>query len=174
MQLIKYEKKIIKLSELVFDKDNPNKMSSDEKKALKESFKKFGYVQQIIVDKTTNMIADGEHRAKELIELGITEAEVIFYPFKDDIERKLFRQVANKLHGQHNPELDAEEFRRILSETEMEDLVKLTAISEQEILALLNAVEAEENKPKTAEIDKLYHQEVTCPKCGFVFKKANE
>lgn len=163
------EIKLMKLSDLVFDKDNPNRMDDKEKKALLNSLKKFGYVQPIIIDKNSNMIADGEHRVKALIESGITEVEVIAYQFKDDIERRVFRQVANKLHGVHSEELDAKEYRKILEKIELEELTSLTSISEQEILNVLNK---EQIEPKQInEVEKLGRLEVTCPHCGYVFQK---
>lgn len=165
----KFERKLIKLSELKFDESNPNKMGDKQVKALNKSIEHYGYVQDIIVDKDSLLIADGEHRARELINKGINEAEIILYPFKNDTDRRMFRQISNKLHGEHEIDLDIKEYKKILESEDLEVFSNLTSISEQSILNLIN----QENKEikKIEEVEKLAHLEVKCPKCGFLFKK---
>src|SRR3990167_10108824 len=89
------------LSEIKLDETNPNVMSDRKEKALSESFERFGYVQEIVIDKKTKIIADGAHRLKTLLEKGIKEEKVKVIDFKDEAERKLFRQMMNKIHGEH-------------------------------------------------------------------------
>ena len=51
----------------------------------------------------------------------MTECSVIRLPVKD-VDRRLLRQVLNKLKGKHNKELDSAEYLRIIDEGEKEEL----------------------------------------------------
>jgi hypothetical protein len=66
-------------------------------------------------------VADGQQRVTAMKELGMTECSVIRLPIKD-VDRRLLRQVLNKLRGKHNKELDNAEYLRILEQGEKEDL----------------------------------------------------
>jgi len=57
-------------------------------------------------------------------DLGMTECSVIRLPVKD-VDRRLLRQVLNKLRGKHNGELDSAEYLRIVGKGEKEDLKAL-------------------------------------------------
>ena len=139
MQLKKrFERKVMKVSEIKFDTTNPNKMSEKEEQALSKSLEQFGYVDEIVIDKKTGIIADGDHRLKELIKKGIQDIEVKVLDFKDDAERRMFRQVSAKLHGTHDTDLDAAELKIILEKVDMEDFTGLIGQSEQEILNTIN------------------------------------
>ena len=142
----RFERAIVKLSVIKEDPTNPNVMNDREKEALANSIEKFGYVQDIVVDKNTMIIADGFHRFRQLLVNSHNEAEVILYDFENDIERRLFRQVANKVRGTHDETLDALEFKRILESVDMQEFTELTGQSEQEILRLLNKFSEEEKK----------------------------
>jgi hypothetical protein len=54
----------------------------------------------------------------------MTECSVIRLPIKD-VDRRLLRQVLNKLRGKHNRELDSAEYLRIVEQGEKEDLKAL-------------------------------------------------
>ncbi len=165
----KFERKMMKLSELKFDPDNPNVMNGRQQKGLKESFNKFGYIDEIVIDKKTKIVANGEHRLKELLSKGVTEAEIKLINFKNDAERRLFRQVFNKSGGEHEELKDALDMKIILEEIDMEDFANITSQSEQEVLNLLNKV-SEESKAAaekaSQEMDVGLKRTVTCPKCN--------
>ena len=139
------------------------------------SLDRFGYVSEIVVDKKTNLIADGDHRLKDLIKKGFTEVDVKVFDFKNDEERRLFRQVTKKVQGTHsNLELEAEELKVLLKSHDMEELSETLAQSEQEILNLLNK-QIEEDKPDDVEdVDKLGKLQITCPFCNKSFQKKDE
>ena len=163
----KFERKVMKLSDLKVDPDNPNSMNTKQKKALGRSMSRYGYVQDIIVDKKTLFVTDGQHRLEELKEKGVTEAEVIIYPFKNEADRRMFRQISNKLRGQHSLDSDAEEYRKILENSTMEDLAAITAISEQEILNTINSMDEDVQKAtKEQQIQVSMDRKVDCPHCG--------
>ncbi len=176
MQLKKrFERKVMKVSDIKFDTTNPNKMSEKEEQALAKSFEQFGYVDEIVIDKKTGMIADGEHRLKELIKKGMQDIEEEVLDFKDDAERRMFRQGSAKLHGTHDTDMDAAELKLILEKFDMEDLTGLTSQSEQEILNTINSAEHEaEPKSEAEKVEQLGHLKITCPKCGHEFEKADE
>lgn len=146
--LKKYEIVKVMVTDIKTDPANPNVLSKESETALSKSIDTFGYVQPIIVDKETMIIADGEHRLKTLKEKGITEVEVYLYPFKDDTERRLFRQISNKLHGTHNFDLDLKEFQVILEERgSLKEIQEYLALDDLEINRILEALkEPEEEK----------------------------
>jgi hypothetical protein len=69
-------------------------------------------------------VADGQQRITAMKDLGMTECSVIRLPVKD-VDRRLLRQVLNKLRGKHNKELDNAEYLRIVELGEKEDLKAL-------------------------------------------------
>ena len=83
-------------------------------KALKESIKRYGFVVPIITNKEL-LVADGEHRLKAAKELGMKQVSVVKLPV-NDVDRRLIRQVMNKIRGEHDLFLDAEEYYRLVSE----------------------------------------------------------
>lgn len=156
------------LTKLKTDQQNPNSMNAKQKEALKKNIQKFGWNMPIITD-MNYLIADGEQKLIVAKELGLNKVPVLRKDLTDT-ERRIIRQSMNKLRGQHSLELDAAEFKKILEQINIEDFNGLTAISEQDILSTLSSLE-KEDKEIIGQVDKLYVQEVTCPKCGFKFKK---
>lgn len=110
-----YEVENIALADLKLDASNPNVMSEQQLSALKLSFRKFGYLQPIVVDRQTNTIIDGHHRYlvyKELMQENIPAYKV---DTRNETERKLLRQAANKIHGTHDPAKDIIELTELLN-----------------------------------------------------------
>jgi hypothetical protein len=79
-------------------------------------------------------VTDGEQRALAMKELGMTECSVIRL-LVEDVDRRLLRQVLNKLRGEHLKELDAEEFRIIVDAGAEEDLKYLLGLSAEKLQA---------------------------------------
>jgi len=94
------------------DNENPNRMSPRRLEALKKSIQRYGFVVPIITNKDL-IIADGEHRLKAAKALGMKQVSVVRLPV-DEVDRRLIRQVMNKLRGEHDLFLDAEEYYRIV------------------------------------------------------------
>ena len=113
----------VKISELKFDQDNPNRMSLAQLDRLKASIKRWGDIVPVVTNSEL-LVADGQQRVTAMKELGMTECSVIRLPVKD-VDRRLLRQVLNKLKGKHNKELDSAEYLRILEQGEKEDLKAL-------------------------------------------------
>jgi hypothetical protein len=113
------------------------------------------------------IVANGEHRVEQFMLKGITEVEVKLFKFKDEAERRLFRQVFNKSGGEHNPELDKEEFKFLDENDSLTDLAEILGENEDDFLY------EEENLPRNLgknELDVKLTREVTCPKCKNKFE----
>lgn len=96
---------IVKLDDLVFDPFNTNKMSDHEMNGLRESMKIWGFLKPIVVDQD-NLVIDGEHRVKIYKEFNKKEIEAKRVHV-NETQRRLLRQVMNKLHGQPDKKRDA-------------------------------------------------------------------
>ena len=113
----------VKIGDLKFDQDNPNRMSLAQLDRLKASIKRWGDIVPVVTNSEL-LVADGQQRVTAMKELGMTECSVIRLPVKD-VDRRLLRQVLNKLRGKHNKELDSAEYLRILEQGEKDDLKAL-------------------------------------------------
>jgi len=113
----------VKISDLKFDQDNPNRMSLAQFDRLKASIRRWGDIVPVVTNNEL-LVADGQQRVTAMKELGMTECSVIRLPVKD-VDRRLLRQVLNKLRGKHNKELDSAEYLRIFEQGEKEDLKAL-------------------------------------------------
>jgi ParB-like chromosome segregation protein Spo0J len=126
----------VKLSELKTDGQNPNKMSKEQLERLKGSIKKWGFIVPIITNRDL-LIADGEQRYTAAKALGMIEVSVIRLPV-EDVDRRLLRQVLNKLKGKHEKELDQLEYERIIQAGREEDLKYLLMLSDEKLSDFLN------------------------------------
>lgn len=157
---------------LKIDGVNPNFMSKSERESLKNNLTKFGWNMPIITD-LDYLIADGEQKWEVAKEMEYKRVPVLRKKLTDT-ERRLIRQSMNKLRGTHNPELDAEEFKKILTKTDMEEITTLIGVNEQEILNTINYAEKNNEAKETAEkVEKLGSLRVKCPKCGTEFEKTD-
>jgi hypothetical protein len=110
----------VKISDLKFDQDNPNRLSLAQLDRLKASIKRWGDIVPVVTNSEL-LVADGQQRVTAMMELGMTECSVIRLPIKD-VDRRLLRQVLNKLKGKHNKEMDSAEYLRIIDDGEKEEL----------------------------------------------------
>jgi ParB-like chromosome segregation protein Spo0J len=140
----------VKISDLKFDQENPNRMSLAQLDRLKASIKRWGDIVPVVTNSEL-LVADGEQRVTAMKELGMTECSVIRLPVKD-VDRRLLRQVLNKLKGKHNKELDSAEYLRIIDEGEKEDLKALLESVGEELPEALHDREISITIPETYEI----------------------
>lgn len=105
---------LVDVEKLQVDGDNPNRLSVRRFEALKKSIRRWGFVVPVITNKDF-LVADGEHRLKAAKELGMKQVSVVRLPV-GDVDRRLLRQVMNKIRGEHDLYLDAEEYYRLVSE----------------------------------------------------------
>jgi len=114
---------LVDVDKLRVDGQNPNKMSSRQFQALKKSIQRWGFVIPIITNRDF-LVADGEHRLRAAKELGMKQVSVVRLPV-DDVDRRLIRQVMNKIRGEHDLFMDAEEYYLLVSEGSRELLKDL-------------------------------------------------
>ncbi len=107
------------------DENNPNKMSLKQQEQVWRSLKKYGWTYPIIANKD-GVFADGEQRATVCIAHGEFFAPVLRLEVSDT-DRRLLRQILNKLKGKHNRELDNAEYLRIVEAGQRDDLKALLA-----------------------------------------------
>lgn len=121
------------------DGKNPNRMTDEELNALKTSITKYGFIAPIIVNKDY-LIVDGEQRWQAGKELKLKEMPVIVIDVKE-VDRKILRQVMNKLKGKHDPMLDLEEFKKIYNADGLKMLEKLTLIPQENITNIIDKLD---------------------------------
>jgi hypothetical protein len=108
---------------LTADQNNPNRTTLKQQEQIWRSLQKYGWAYPIITNKD-GVYADGEQRAEVCKHHGEFFAPVLRLPVSD-VDRRMLRQILNKLKGKHNSELDNEEYVRILQQGEKEDLKAL-------------------------------------------------
>jgi hypothetical protein len=111
--------------ELKLDPENPNLMTERQHQALAKSIERFGFVVPVITNEEL-VIADGEQRWTVSKTLGMREIPVIRLPIKE-VDKRLIRQVLNKLRGEHDIMKDAMEFQKLVLSGAKEDLITLLA-----------------------------------------------
>ena len=104
---------LIDVDRLTVDGRNPNRLGPRRFEALKKSILRWGFVVPIITNKDL-LVADGEHRLRAAKALGMKQVSVVRLPV-DEVDRRLIRQVMNKIRGEHDLFLDAEEYFQIVS-----------------------------------------------------------
>ncbi len=125
------EAELVATGSLKVDGKNPNKMDRKGLDRLKASIEKFGFLVPIITNKDL-LIADGEQRWVIANELAMPRVPVIRIPL-EEVNRHLIRQIMNKLRGEHDRELDAEEFQEIIDLGAEEDLKFFLKLSDEKL-----------------------------------------
>ena len=144
---------------LKIDNENPNRLSPRRFEALKKSIQRFGFVVPIITNRDL-LVADGEHRLKAAKALGMKQVSVVRLPV-DEVARRLIRQVMNKIRGEHDLFLDAEEYYRIVSEDQRDLLRSLLNESDVRIDNLLKLREPlEDNEDELRRIAEKFKTKV--------------
>lgn len=146
---------------------------------LHESMQKFGYLTPIIIDQDFN-IADGEHRALIYKEFSIEEIPAYQLSLQDDTERRILRQVMNKLHGEHDKQLDADELALIFQNNKLDELTTLIAAQKEDLQRLvlryhpaLDFVTPENQNDVDRLIDEELKRNVPDTKLGDIYQLAN-
>jgi len=161
---------LVEIGLLKTDGRNPNFMSKSKLAALEESIKRWGFAIPIITNKDL-LVADGEQRLSIAKKLGMPKVPVVRLPV-GEVDRRLIRQVMNKLKGEHIESRDAEEFKFILEQSEKgrQDLSKLLVLRDRQIDLALN--KSSDGRPSKNARSKAPESEtaVKCPKCQYVFQ----
>ena len=144
---------LVPIKSLKKDPTNPNVMNERQMNGLRASMKRFGYLTPIIVDKSTMLIADGEHRLTVYEETGRTEVPCILLDLKDDAERRLLRQTMNKLRGMHDEKKDANEIEFLVRASKYSELALLTGLDGSNLLRKLRGDFTKEQNLEPVEVD---------------------
>jgi len=131
---------LIDIDVLQLDGENPNKMKKNQLQALRKAIKRWGFIVPIVTNRDL-LVADGEQRLTVAKELGMKQVPVIRLDV-EDVDRRLLRQVLNKLKGQHVKELDMGEYERIIDAGGEDDLKEFLLISEADLEAALGEEES--------------------------------
>ena len=107
------------------------------------------------------LVADGEHRLKIAKELKLLKVPVVALQVKE-VDRRILRQVMNKLRGTHDKFLDDEEYKFIFENNMFDEFKELLILGEKEEVRFLA-------NPKQPEFDENISTEHECPKCGFKY-----
>lgn len=117
----------VKISDLKPDPDNPNRLNKEQISGLRKAMEKFGYLVPIIINENME-VGDGSHRVELYKAMGIEEIPAYIVPkINNDIERRLLRQTMNKLRGEHDIKLDADEMALIFEAGQLNNLAELIA-----------------------------------------------
>ena len=108
---------------LTADQNNPNRTTVKQQEQIWRSLQKYGWAYPILTNKDGTLV-DGEQRTEVCKQHGEFFAPVLRLPVSD-VDRRMLRQILNKLKGKHNKELDSAEYIRILQQGEKEDLKAL-------------------------------------------------
>ena len=111
----------IRLLEL--DQTNPNRTTIKQQEQIWNSLQKYGWTYPILTNKDGTLV-DGEQRTQICLQHNEFFAPVLRLPVSD-VDRRMLRQILNKLKGKHNKELDVAEYIRIIEKGEKEDLKTL-------------------------------------------------
>ena len=121
-----------KLRDLIPAEYNPRKdlkPGDPEYEKLKRSLDEFGYVEPIIWNKQTGRIVGGHQRAKAMMDLGITEADIVVVDFNEEKEKGL-NIALNKISGSW----DNEKLALLITDLQAADFdVSLTGFDPAEI-----------------------------------------
>jgi disulfide oxidoreductase YuzD len=132
------------------DEQNPNCTTIDQQRQIWNSLQKYGWAYPIITNKD-GIYADGEQRADVCKQHGEFYGPVLRLPVTD-VDRRMLRQILNKLKGKHNKELDAAEYVRIVQLGEEESLKALLSSVGEELPEEVLKDEFSTSIPATYEI----------------------
>lgn len=127
-----HELTTVDISTIQFDETNPNKLTQKQMDGLRQSMLKYGYLTPVIIDQN-GVVADGEHRALVYKQLGYDRIPVYRVNLETDADRKILRQVMNKLHGEHDKQLDSNELLQIFNENKLTNLATLIAQQQSDL-----------------------------------------
>jgi len=143
------EIKNIEIDKIKVDVSNPNKMNQDQFEALKKTIKKFGYLVPVILDKELR-IADGEHRYLAYKEMGMKQIPAYILDITDP-DRRILRQVMNKLKGEHDYELDLKEFEFFQNKDKLKELFEL--VPNEDIDKVLSDLDTQELREDVFDVE---------------------
>jgi DNA modification methylase len=136
---------LVNVDKIKVDWSNPNEMSNDQFSALKKNIQRYGFLVPVITNKDF-LICDGEHRFLAGKELGMSEVPCVVLDVSE-VDRRIIRQVMNKLKGSHDVKLDEEEYKYLLVNDSFKDLKELLAMQDKEEVRFLASLRVVDEVP---------------------------
>jgi len=143
---------LVEINSLQIDGNNPNKMTDKQFEALQENIKRFGFINPVITNKD-GVIADGEHRWEAAKALGMTQVPAIKLPVSD-VDRRILRQVLNKLKGEHDAVLDDAEYKYIFDQDEIGVLNMLLGENDRKLVQFMASIDKKNKEDLSSLIKK--------------------
>lgn len=148
-----------KISDINPAKYNPRQITEKELSGLKESLKKFGFVEPLIINKRTNTLCGGHQRLKAAESLGMKEVPV----FEVDLsisEEKALNVALNSptISGKFDEKILSE----LLSEIKLEMPDLFSNMNMSTILPNIKVLDSEKLEEKLVSISFDYKIEVIC------------
>lgn len=144
------------------------------------SLSAFGWIDVILTNKD-GVVADGEQRLKVCLQPNLRGIKnpgppehfgpVLRLPVSE-VDRRLIRQVKNKIKGKHDKPLDANEFQKIVAANEEDKLKELLGMSDQQLAKALEQSTLT-GEPRATDDEETVKDKVECPKCKYVFNPEN-
>jgi hypothetical protein len=132
------------------DQNNPNVTTLRQQDQIWTSLQKYGWAYPILTNKD-GVYLDGEQRGQVCLDHGEFFAPVLRLPV-NDVDRRMLRQILNKLKGKHNKELDVAEYMRIIEQGEKDCLKTLLAAVGEKLPQEILEIEFSVSIPATYEI----------------------
>jgi DNA modification methylase len=126
----------VDVDDLAVDGDNPNEQPDEMFELLQDRIETHGWLGGPIVATTDGLIADGEHRWRAAMEVGLEEVPVRQYDI-DEPTRRQWRQELNKISGEHDRKRDALEYQYLLNHGKGDAVQELTAATDEDLDDLL-------------------------------------
>jgi len=111
------------MSKVRFDENNPNVMSEKKHRAFDDVITKYGFAKDPWLNENkdgTYLVIDGEQGIRQLQARKVKKFKAKIFKVSYT-EVRMLRQIANKLHGKHNQKKDADEFRVIFEDKQLEE-----------------------------------------------------
>jgi len=118
---------------------NPNRQSEHDFELLIKSMEEDGFTQPIIVQKSTKMIVDGEHRWRAATVLGYTEIPVVFVEMTPE-QMRIATLRHNRARGSEDLELSVQVLRDLQELGALEWAQDSLMLSDEEINRLLDDI----------------------------------
>lgn len=150
-EIIIPQQEIVDINSLQVDGNNPNRLRAEQREALKENMKKFGFIVPIITNKD-GLISDGQHKWEIAQELGMTQVPIIRLPVSE-VDRRILRQILNKLKGTHDSVLDDNEYKFIFRNESFDELQRLLGDSDRKLVSFLASLEKDKLTEDNLDID---------------------
>ena len=141
--------KTVLMSKVRFDKNNPNVMSKEKHEAFDKVIVQYGFAKDPWLNENkdgTYLVIDGEQGIRRMQEHYIKEFQAkIFHVSYTQV--RMLRQIANKLHGEHDVSKDADEYRAIFEADSLKEFAGLLAESEEEFRKAISQIDDMDFKP---------------------------